>query len=272
MTSTCVVAVSRGDFVVKVHPATVQRASLQSDQQGTAHQPAHQPRRARRGGGEPESRSLSARRLRSANRAKAHAARRRSSRLHLQQLLHRHVWRVRGWQRMQDVWTEWSRETALPLPTPAPPQPRPLPIIDPAAFPALPSAPAQAASAGLARRKREVAASPPTPPKTALLSLEQPPSPWTEVKKPRKLVGFYYHVAPPLPRQPPHPTTLIEMDDVIPGRPHGLDLVGFASMEITLKIVLPLRRPKAQCFLPDAPPHAVQPRANPNLNFMLIAR
>jgi len=141
-TSTCVVAVSRGDFVVKVHPATVQRAPLQSGQQGTAHQPAHQPRRARREGGEPESRSMSARRLRSANRAKAHAASRRSNRLHLQQLLHRHLWRVRGWQRMQQVWTEWGRTTAPPPPLPAPPQPRPLPIVDPASFPALSSAPA----------------------------------------------------------------------------------------------------------------------------------
>ena len=127
-------------------------------------------------------RSMNARRLRSAQSistreeaVKHAAASRRSSRLHLQQLLHRHVWRMRGWQRMQEVWTEWSLETALPLPTPAPPQPRPLPIIDPAAFPALPSAPAQAASAGLAQdiRKREVAANPPNPPK----SQDRPPLP-----------------------------------------------------------------------------------------------
>merc|ERR1712185_783224 len=110
---------------------------------------------------------MSARRLRSANRAKAHAARRRSSRLHLQQLLHRHLWRMRGWQRMQAVWTEWSRTTAPPPPLPAPPQPRPLPIVDPTAFPALPSAPA-VASAGL-RQPPPLPQDHPRRPRTTLL-------------------------------------------------------------------------------------------------------
>ena len=94
-------------------------------------------RRARREGSEPQPRSMNARRLRSANRAEEHAARRRSRRLHLQELIHRHLWRVRGWQRMQNVWTEWGRSAALPLPPPAPPQTRPLQIVDPKAFPVL---------------------------------------------------------------------------------------------------------------------------------------
>ena len=137
-TSTCVVSVSRGEFVVKVQPATPRHAPLHQDQQ----RKAHPPQRDQREGGEPQTRSVNARRLRSAQRAKKHAASRRSNRLHLQQLLHRHLWRVRGWQRMQQVWTEWGRTTAPPPPLPAPPQPRPLPIVDPASFPALSSAPA----------------------------------------------------------------------------------------------------------------------------------
>ena len=184
-TSTCIVAVSRGDFVVKVYPATPHHAPLQQDQK----RKAHQPRRAQREGAEPQARSTNARRLRSANRAKDHAALRRSRRLHLQMLLHRHLWRMTGWQRMQMIWTEWSRTTAPPLPLPAPPQPRPLPIVDPTAFPALPSAPA-VASAGL--RKREASDNPRPSPKTALVALEQPSSgPWTRMTKPRRLRGFY---------------------------------------------------------------------------------
>ena len=184
-TFTCVVSVSLGEFVVKVHPATPHHAPLQPDQQ----RKAHPPRRAQREGGEPQSRSMNARRLRSANRAKDHVALRRSRRLHLQELLHRHLWRMTGWQRMQAVWTEWSRTTAPPLPLPALPQPRPLPIVDPTAFPALPSAPA-VASAGL--RKREVSDNPRPSPKTALVALEQPsPGPWTRMTKPRRLRGFY---------------------------------------------------------------------------------
>ena len=162
---------------------------------------------------------MSARRLRSANRAKAHAACRRSRRLHLQMLLHRYLWRTTGWQRMQMVWTEWSRTTAPPLPLPALPKPRPLPIVDPTAFPALPSALA-VASAGL--RKREVSDNPRPSPKTALVALEQPsPGPWTRMTKPRKLGGFYYRgaaaappaaaplplLAPPDPPQPAPSTT-----------------------------------------------------------------
>ena len=129
-TSTCVVSVSLGEFVVKVHPATPRHAPLQPDQQ----RKAHPPRRAQREGGEPQSRSMNAHRLRSAHRAEEHAARRRSRRLHLQRLLHRHVWRVRGWQRMQNVWKEWNRSAAVPLPPPAPPQTRPLQIVDPTAL------------------------------------------------------------------------------------------------------------------------------------------
>ena len=125
-TSTCVVSVSQGEFVVKVHPATpLRHAPLQPHQQSAA----VSTRRAAREGGQ-QTRARNARQLRSASRAKEHAAKRRSSRLHLQGLLHRHLWRQRGWQRMQDVWVEWSRGTAPPLPPPAPPPSRPLPIVD----------------------------------------------------------------------------------------------------------------------------------------------
>ena len=106
----------------------------------SAEESRHPPRRARREGSEPPPRSMNARRLRSATRAKEHAARRHSRCLRLQQLLHRHLWRVRGWQWMQTVWMEWGRSAALPLLPPAPPQTRPLQIVDRGAFPALPLA------------------------------------------------------------------------------------------------------------------------------------
>ena len=206
-TSTCIVAVSRGDFVVKVYPATPHHAPLQQDQQRKAHQPAHQPRRAAREGGQ-QTRAQNARQLRSALRAKEHAAKRRSSRLRLQGLLHRHLWRQHGWQRVQDVWVEWSRGTAPPLPVPAPPPSRPLPIVDLTAFPALPPAPAKA-PANL--RKREVADNPPlAPPKTAtaLVSVTQPVSAWATVKKPRTLRGYYHEAAAAPPAAAPPITTV----------------------------------------------------------------
>ena len=192
-TSTCVVSVSQGEFVVKVHAATpLRHAPLQPHQQSAA----VSPRRAAREGGQ-QTRAQNARQLRSARRAKEHAAKRRSSRLRLQGLLHRHLWRQHGWQRVQDVWVEWSRGTAPPLPVPAPPPSRPLPIVDLTAFPALPPAPAKA-PANL--RKREVADNPPlAPPKTAtaLVSITQPLSAWATAKKSRKLTGFYHEAATP---------------------------------------------------------------------------
>jgi len=166
-TSTCVVSVSRGEFVVKVQPATPRHAPLHQDQQ----RKAHPPQRDQREGGEPQTRSVNARRLRSAQRAKKHAASRRSNRLHLQQLLHRHLWRVRGWQRMQQVWTEWGRTTAPPPPLPAPPQPRPLLIVDPTSFPALSSAPAPmeiVSTRGTRKRGKD-----PPPPSTPAASTTQ---------------------------------------------------------------------------------------------------
>jgi len=215
-TSTCVVSVSRGQFVVKVR--TTDKKWLKPHQpQGADHPPQRVPR------GEdqlPGTCNKNARKRRSDERARRHAAKRHCSLLRLQGLLHRHLWQRRGWQRMQDVWTAWSRKTALPPPAPAPPLTRPLQIVDPRAFPALPTAPA---SIGL--RKREVSGSPPpASPTTALVSLGQPSSPWTRVMKPRQLRGFY---------PPTNPTAIPDgpqrdgrrQQGVIPGRPYGLDWV-----------------------------------------------
>jgi len=198
-TRSCVVSMSRGEFVVKVRPVETEKW-LKPQPQDADHLPQRVPR------GEvqlPGTRVKTARQLRSDDRARRHAAKRHSSLLRLQGLIHRHLWRTRGRQRMQDVWTEWSRSAAPPLPTPVPPRPRPLLIVDPAAFPVLSSAPA-AASAGL--RKREVAVSPtPASPMTTLVSISQPPSAWATVKKPRKLMGFYHDAAaaPPAAARPP---------------------------------------------------------------------
>ena len=118
-----VVTTTGGEFVLKVHPATPRHRLLQQHQQQTATQ---HPQRARREEREPQERAATARQLRSTERARKHAAKRHRSRIRLQGLLHRHLWQRRGWQRMQDVWTQWSRKTTPPSPTPAPPQPRPL--------------------------------------------------------------------------------------------------------------------------------------------------
>ena len=113
-TSTCVVSVSQGEFVVKVHPATpLRHAPLQPHQQSAA----VSTRRAAREGGQ-QTRARNARQLRSASRAKEHAAKRRSSRLHLQGLLHRHLWRQRGWQRMQAAGTCTSTASTCRSTTP----------------------------------------------------------------------------------------------------------------------------------------------------------
>ena len=190
-TSTCVVSVSQGEFVVKVHPAAPPRhAPLQPHQQSAA----ALPRRAARESSSQQTRVKNTRQLRSVERATKHAAKRRSSRLRLQGLLHRHLWQQRGRQHMQDVWTAWSRGTALPPPTPASPPSRSLQIVDPRAFPALPTAPASAGP-----RKREVSGSPPSTSPTSTL-----------VKKPRKLRGYYHEAAAAPPAAAPPITTVFD--------------------------------------------------------------
>ena len=164
-----VVTTAGGEFVLKVHPATPRHRLLQPQQQQAA---AQVPRRSQREEKEPhpQERATTARRLRSADRARKHAAKRRRSRLRLQELMHKHLWRTRGWQRMQTVWTEWSRKTAPLTPPPALPPSRPLQIVHPALAPALPPALAPVApSAGLELQdnrgsKREAEGTPPPPP------------------------------------------------------------------------------------------------------------
>ena len=107
---------------------------------------------------------MSARELRSAQRAKAHNAQREAADLPLHQLMHRYLARVR-WQQMQDVAMAWFRETVPSSPPPAPPPRRPLEIVDPS--PAPPSAPkGEGASADYEMQdnrgsKREVESTPP---------------------------------------------------------------------------------------------------------------
>ena len=107
---------------------------------------------------------MSARELRSAQRAKAHNAQREAADLPLHQLMHRYLARVR-WQQMQDVAMAWFRETVPSSPPPAPPPRRPLEIVDPS--PAPPSGPkGEGASADYEMQdnrgsKREVESTPP---------------------------------------------------------------------------------------------------------------
>ena len=197
-----VVSTAGGEFVLKVHPVAPRHRLLQPQQQQAA---AQHPRRAQREDSEPQERARNARQLRSADRARQHAAERHRSRLRLQGLLHRHLWRQRGWKRMQGIWTEWSRRTTPPSPTPAPPQPRPLTIVDPALAPALPPALAPLApSAGLELQdsrgsKREAEGTPPQAPQIP----HQPPKP-SKKKKPKKLAAAFDDAAqPPSAAAPP---------------------------------------------------------------------
>ena len=205
-----VVTTAGGGFVLKVHPATPRHRLLQPQQQQAA---AQVPRRSQREEKEPhpQERATTARRLRSADRARKHAAKRRRSRLRLQELMHKHLWRTRGWQRMQTVWTEWSRKTAPLTPPPALPPSRPLQIVHPALAPALPPALAPVApSAGLELQdnrgsKREAEGSP--PPQAPQIP-QQPPKPGKK-KKPKRLTAALdaAAAAPPPATAPPNPNT-----------------------------------------------------------------
>ena len=198
-----VVSTTGGEFVLKVQPAAPRHRLLQPHQQQQA--AAQHPQRAQREENEPQVRATNARQLRSADRARKHAAKRHRSRLRLQELMHKHLWRSRGWQRMQDVWTEWSRRMAPPTPPPALPPLRPLQIVDPALAPALPPALApEAPSAGIELQdnrgsKREADGTPPQAPQIT----QQPPKPGRR-KKPKKLAAALDAAAePPSAAAPP---------------------------------------------------------------------